>query len=213
MIVKDNQRGRENAARVIANGGVIAFRTDTFYGLGVDPLNQKAVNAIRELKGREEAKPILLLISDVSEVTCFIASPSALFKAVAIHHWPGPITLVGVACPQLPEELTAGTGTIGVRLPNDENVRTLVRACGGALTATSANLSGSPPARTAKDAEKYFPCGLGLIIDSGEVSATQPSTVLDLSGKPRLIRAGIVTREDLERTLGPYSLTGPKPVR
>jgi L-threonylcarbamoyladenylate synthase len=116
---------------------------------------------------------------------------------------------VGVACPQLPEELTAGTGTIGVRLPDNEEVRALVRACGGALTATSANLSGSPPARTAKETETYFPSGLGLIIDSGEVRATQPSTVLDLSGKPRLIREGAITREDLQRTLGPYGLTPP----
>jgi L-threonylcarbamoyladenylate synthase len=207
MIVNDNQRSRENAARVIANGGVIAFRTDTFYGLGADPLNQKAVSAIRRLKGREETKPLLLLISDVGELERFIASPSELFRAVAIHHWPGPITLVGVACPQLPEELTAGTGTIGVRLPDNEEVRALVRACGGALTATSANLSGSPPARTAKDAETYFPSGIDPIIDSGEVSATQASTVLDLSGKPRLIREGAITREDLQRTLGPYGLT------
>ena len=207
MIVKDNQHTRENAARVIANGGVIAFRTDTFYGLGADPLNQKAVSAIRKLKGREETKPLLLLISDVGEVERFIASPSELFKAVAIHHWPGPITLVGVACPQLPEELTAGTGTIGVRLPDNEEVRALVRACGGALTATSANLSGSAPARTAKDAEIYFPRGIDPIIDSGEVSATQPSTVLDLRGKPRLIREGAIRRKDLERTLGPYNLT------
>ena len=209
MIVPDSERTRENAARVIANGGVIAFRTDTFYGLGADPLNQKAVSAIRKLKGREETKPLLLLISDVAEVERFIASPSALFKAVALHHWPGPITLVGVACPQLPEELTAGTGTIGVRLPDNEEVRALVRACGGALTATSANLSGSPPARTARDAEIYFPSGLGLIIDSGEVRATQPSTVLDLRGKPRLIREGAITREDLQRTLGRYGLTPP----
>lgn len=209
MLVPDSERTQENAARVIANGGVIAFRTDTFYGLGADPLNQKAVSAIRKLKGREETKPLLLLISDVGEVERFIASPSDLFRAVAIHHWPGPITLVGVACPQLPEELTAGTGTIGVRLPDNEEVRALVRACGGALTATSANLSGSPPARTAKETETYFPSGLGLIIDSGEVRATQPSTVLDLSGKPRLIREGAITREDLQRTLGPYGLTPP----
>jgi L-threonylcarbamoyladenylate synthase len=208
MIVPDSERARQNAARVIAEGGVIAFRTDTFYGLGADPLNQEAVKAIGELKGREEAKPILLLISDVGEVERFIASPSALFKAVAIAHWPGPITLVGVAFPQLPAELTAGTGTIGVRLPDDENVRALLRACGGALTATSANLAGRPPARTAKDVQKYFPIGLGLIVDSGEASATQPSTVLDLSGQPRLIREGIVAREDLERTLGPFNLVG-----
>ena len=202
MLTSDNAQTLINAAEIIARGGIIAFRTDTFYGLGADPFNAPAVKRIRELKGREETSPILLLLSDPAEVDRFIAHRSKDFQTVAHRFWPGPLTLVGLARPQLPSELTAGTGTIGVRLPDNESVRALVRVCGGALTATSANPSGQPPARTADEVRIYFPVGVDLIIDDGEVSATQASTVLDLSGEPaRMVREGAVTREELEVVL------------
>lgn len=183
---------------MIAGGGVIAFRTDTFYGLGADPLNPDAVAKIRKLKGREDSKPILILVSDDSELDRFI-EPSPLFKKVAASHWPGPLTLIGVSRQDVPAELTAGTNSLGLRLPDDEDVRALVRACAGALTATSANLSGSPPARTAAEVASYFPDGIDLIIDGGEVTATAPSTVLDVSGvEARLIREGAISLEELK---------------
>ena len=201
MILKDNEEARSEAARIIAKGGVIAFRTDTFYGLGADPLNQEAIRKIKELKGREDNKPILLLISDLDEVDRFITQ-SEFFKLVAGRHWPASLTLVGAARSHVPLELTAGTKTIGVRLPDDEEARRLVRACGGALTATSANISRQPPARTAEEVEKYFPSGIDLIIDGGEATATQASTVLDLSNEEvRLVREGAVSREALEDLL------------
>jgi L-threonylcarbamoyladenylate synthase len=198
MIQKDTEETRIEAAKIITGGGVIAFRTDTFYGLGADPLNRAAVARIRELKGREDRKPILLLVSDASEVDRFIEQ-SAFFKIIAKGKWPAPLTLIGFSRPEVPIELTAGTKSLGLRLPDDEYVRSLVRACGGALTATSANVSGRPPARTAKEVENYFPQGTDLIIDGGEVTATQPSTVLDLSGsEARLVREGAITRAELE---------------
>lgn len=198
MILKDNHKARAEAARIIRRGGVIAFRTDTFYGLGADPFNASAVRKIRELKAREEAKPILLLISDLSEVDRFITHQSKVFKSVANRFWPGPITLIGTARSELPDELTAGTRTIGLRLPYDEDVRSLVRECGGALTATSANTSGSDPARTAAEVADYFPKGIDLVLDTGTATATEPSTVLDLTeDKPRLIREGAVKLEEL----------------
>ncbi|MEP6920070.1 MAG: L-threonylcarbamoyladenylate synthase [bacterium] len=183
-----------SAASIIASGGVIAFRTDTFYGLGVDPLNALAIRKLRELKGREDTKPILLLISDREQVTRFVAETSPIFTRISLQYWPGPLTLIGIARPELPVELTAGSGTIGVRLPDEEEVCALVRACGGALTATSANLSGTPPARTAREVEKYFADRIDLILDRGEVTATAPSTVLDLTGEePRVVREGAIT--------------------
>jgi L-threonylcarbamoyladenylate synthase len=198
MLLKDDQQTRLQAAAIVKAGGVIAFRTDTFYGLGADPFNEAAVRRIRELKGREDDKPILLLISDASEVSRFITSQSPTFQTVAERFWPGPLTLIGAACPELPVELTAGTNTIGVRLPDEDSVRELVRLCGGALTATSANTSGRPPASTAGEVELYFPIGLDLIIDAGEVAVTEPSTVLDLSeSPPRLVREGAITSTDL----------------
>jgi len=198
MIQEDNEPTRREAARIIAGGGVIAFRTDTFYGLGADPFNRAAIARIIELKGREDRKPILLLISDADEVDRFIEQ-SSFFKLIAMGKWPAPLTLIGVSRPEVPIELTAGTKSLGVRLPDDEDVRALVRACGGALTATSANVSGQPPARTAKEVENYFPEGIDLIIDGGEATATEPSTVLDLSGtEARLIREGAISREELK---------------
>ncbi len=199
MILSNISESSQKAAEIIAAGGVIAFRTDTFYGLGADPLNRKAVAAIRDLKGREETKPILLLISDVDQVDRFIKNRSKAFTALAEGFWPGPLTIVGVAREELPEVLTAGTGSIGVRLPVDDAVRSLLRACGGALTATSANLSGSAPARTAQQVHEYFSAGIDLIIDAGEVTATVPSTVIDARGaQPLLIREGAITKGDLE---------------
>jgi L-threonylcarbamoyladenylate synthase len=201
MIVKNNEISKTQASEIIRRGGVIAFRTDTFYGLGADPLNREAIVRLSELKGREEGKPILLLISDANELDRF-TNNSQFLRMIAVGHWPGPLTLIGAARPEVPVELTAGTRTIGVRLPDDEGVRALVRACGGALTATSANVSGQPPARTAKEVENYFPLGIDLIIDGGDVTATQPSTVLDLSGpKARLIREGAIAREALSELL------------
>jgi L-threonylcarbamoyladenylate synthase len=183
----------EQAAQIVAAGGVIAFRTDTFYGLGADPFNATAVAKIRELKGREENKPILLLLADASVADRFIADRSKAFEEVARKYWPGPLTIVGVAVPDLPPEITAGTGTVGVRVPADESVRELVRACGGALTATSANPSGREPARSAKEVRDYFPEGVELVLDGGEVTATEPSTVLDVTtSPPRILRAGAV---------------------
>jgi L-threonylcarbamoyladenylate synthase len=202
MIRSDSETTWGEAARVISTGGLIAFRTDTFYGLGANPLNREAVAKIRELKGRQDNKPILLLISDMDRLDRFVGEKSGIFGLLAVGHWPAPLTLIGPARPELPSELTAGTNTIGVRLPNDEKVRALVRTCGGALTATSANVSGSPPARSAKEVENYFPTGIDLIIDGGEVTATQPSTVVDVSGsKPRLVREGAVSREQLRKIL------------
>ncbi len=190
------------AADIVRRGGLIAFRTDTFYGLGADPLNAAAVQRIFELKGREEGKPILVLISDVDLISSFLTNTSAKFSSVAKRFWPGPLTLIGVARDELPQELTAGTGTIGIRLPADEDVRALLSACGGALTATSANPSGQSPARSAEDVGRYFPDGIDLVVDGGEVTATQPSTVLDLSGEaPRLIREGAISRAELDEFL------------
>lgn len=191
-----------HAAKIISAGGVIAFRTDTFYGLGVDPFNAAAVARIRELKGREENKPILLLLADVSVVDRFITDRSADFDRIAKRFWPGPLTIVGRSVADLPPEITAGTGTVGVRVPDHSSVRDLVRGCGGALTATSANPSSLPPARTAQNVRDYFNDRIDLVIDGGEVTATEPSTVLDTTiSPPRVIREGAVSAADLNKAL------------
>lgn len=185
------------AAKIISAGGVIAFRTDTFYGLGADPFNVTAVRRVKALKGREN-KPILLLLADLSDVDRFIADRSEQFEEVARKFWPGPLTIVGRAVANLPSEITAGTGTVGVRVPADDSVRDLVRECGGALTATSANPSSGEPARSAKEVREYFGDQIDLVIDGGEVTATEPSTVLDvITSPPRVLREGAIKDTDL----------------
>jgi L-threonylcarbamoyladenylate synthase len=183
----------ERAAELIGEGGVIAFRTDTFYGLGADPFNDAAVQRVKELKGREDNKPILIVISDLDQVARFITKPSHSFQLLSEEFWPGAMTLIGKAHPEVTTEITAGTGTIGLRLPNDERVRALVRACGGALTATSANTSHKPPATSAEMVSSYFGEKIDLIIDDGESRTDAPSTVVDAtSDQPKLIREGVI---------------------
>ena len=202
MILKDSQQTRQQAATVIKTGGLIAFRTDTFYGIGADPFNRDALQKLLALKGRDDGKPILLAISEVSEVGRFNARRGKLFDLISARHWPGALTLVVSAHAHLPPELTSGTGTIGLRLPDDEGVRELIRVCGGALTATSANLAGEPPARTAEEVARSFPSGLSLIIDGGAAHTFEPSTVLDVSQEqPRLIREGAVSWRELQETI------------
>ncbi|MFN2530998.1 MAG: L-threonylcarbamoyladenylate synthase [Pyrinomonadaceae bacterium] len=200
--MRETEEARGLAAGLVSHGGLIAFRTDTFYGLGADPRNCNAVSRVADLKGRGDSKPILLLISDAQKVLDYFAEESPLFVSVSERHWPGPLTLVGPARAGLPRELTGDTNTIGLRLPNGNDLRGLIRLCGGALTATSANRAGEAPARTAAEVAGYFPMGLDLILDGGEVEAAAPSTVLELTeGSPRLIREGAVSRDEILETL------------
>jgi L-threonylcarbamoyladenylate synthase len=201
LIYPDSPEARERASSVVASGGLFAFRTDTFYGIGADPFNPAALELINTLKGRD-GKPILVLAADAADAERLIAERTQAFKLLAARLWPGALTLVATARANVPELLTAGTGTVGVRLPEDEACRTIVRACGGLLTATSANPAGRPPARTAAAAKDYFPEGLGLIIDGGATRTELPSTVVEVTGaRPRLIREGVVTRTELVEAL------------
>jgi L-threonylcarbamoyladenylate synthase len=201
-IITDNAAGRERASRVVAEGGLVAFRTDTFYGLGADPFKRDALLALNDLKGRE-GKPILVLVSDIEVAGRLLAHRSRAFDALSARHWPGALTLVGAARPEVPELLTSGTGSVGVRLPDDEKVRAFVRACGGLLTATSANPAGRTPARTASEVARYFESETDiLVIDGGDARSELASTVLDARGpRPHLIREGVVPRSELEETL------------
>jgi len=194
-------------AKTIASGGVIAFRTDTFYGLGADPFNRAAVQRINEFKGREDNKPILVVISDRDQASRFITAPSPAFNHLANTFWPGPLTLIGEATADIPVEVTAGTKTIGIRLPGDERVRALLQACGGALTATSANPSQLGAARNAHTCEDYFGEAVDLIVDDGESKSDRPSTVVDTSGQEaKLIREGVVRWSEIEQELNKRSV-------
>lgn len=202
MVISYTVEALSRITNVITRGGVIAFRTDTFYGLGADPFNQSALQKIKQLKGREDRKPILVLISDREQIARLISKRSKTFDTLVERFWPGPLTIVAEAVPELSSELTAGTKTVGLRLPDDDKVRALLRACGGALTGTSANQSGQPPARTAADAKNYFGDLIDLIIDDGAARTDKPSTVVDAtSDSVELIREGTISWTKIQSTL------------
>lgn len=202
MISKDSAELRTLAGQIAAAGGLIAFRTDTFYGLGVNPFDEKAVRKLKQLKGRDGGKPILLLISSLKQLDLLLESRTETFKSLSEKLWPGPLTIVARSSNLLPNVITAGTKTVGVRLPDDANVRELVQDCGGVLTATSANVAGKPPARSAQEVLDYFPAGIDLIIDGGKVTATLASTVLDsTTDAPVMIREGAISKAQIEAVL------------
>lgn len=201
MIVPQSSNNLEQIAATIAGGGVIAFRTDTFYGLGTDPFNSLAVRKIRKLKGREDDNPILVVISDIQQIDRLLPHRSRAFDDLAKRFWPGALTIIGRAAGSLPDELTAGTKTVGVRLPDDDKVRGLIAACGGALTATSANVSGQPPARSAAEVEKYFGQRIDLIVDGGPTASESPSTVVAATSEElKLVREGVIHWRDILTT-------------
>jgi L-threonylcarbamoyladenylate synthase len=202
VIISQTADSFPRISEIIARGGIIAFRTDSFYGLGADPFNRKAVQRIKQLKGREENKPILIVISDWEAVGRFIAEPTPAFQVLAQKLWPGPLTLIGSAVSGVPKEITAGTKTVGVRLPGDDRVRALVEACAGALTATSANPSREEPATTAQKVFDYFADAIDLIVDDGNATTDQPSTVVDACDvEPWLIREGAIAWSAVQKVL------------
>jgi L-threonylcarbamoyladenylate synthase len=202
VIIPQTTEAFVEIANSIRSGGVIGFRTDTFYGLGADPFNREAVRKIKQLKGREDQKPILIVISEQHQIDRLITERTRSFNALASRFWPGPVTLIGKAAEQVPDEITAGTGTVGVRLPEDDKVRALVRECGGALTATSANPADQAPGKSAQEVNDYFGEMIELIVDGGPARTDLPSTVIDVSEtKPRLIREGVVAWADVQHAL------------
>lgn len=202
MIIEQNSQQLDRIAGVIAQGGVIAFRTDTFYGFGADPFNAAAVKKIKKLKGREGNKPILVVISDVDQIHHLIINQSRAFEKLCGKFWPGALTIIGESAAALSDALTAGAETIGVRLPDDDEVRALIRACGGALTGTSANPAGEPPARAAEEVRTYFDDQIDLIVDGGPAKTDRPSTVVDAtSDEVKLIREGVISWDEIQAAL------------
>jgi L-threonylcarbamoyladenylate synthase len=180
------------AARVLTAGGLVAFPTETFYGLGAAALDARAARRIFELKGRPRASPLLVLVDSVAMAERIADVPDHA-RALIARHWPGPLTLVFRARPGLPDEVTASTGTIGVRWSSHPVARGLVVALGAPVTAPSANPSGAPPPTTAADVVRDFGDAIEFVIDGGATPGAAPSTVLDVTvDPPRVIRAGAV---------------------
>jgi len=178
---------------VIRSGGVIAYPTDTFYGLGVDPRNPRAVRRLFEIKGRSEHRPILLLIPGTDEVAAWVTSIPAPARLLMERFWPGPLTLVFPARSDVLPELTGGTGSIGLRVPGSDLTRSLLRFLGGGITGTSANRTGGSAPRSADEVMDAVGDRIDLVLDGGASQATLPSTVVDAGeDPPRVLRPGAV---------------------
>ncbi len=186
------------AAAAIRRGEVVAIPTDTFYGLGADPFQPKAVERIFQIKKRPETKPILLLIASTNQLRGLVRNVPAAFHTLAARFWPGPLTIILPAAVSLPAAVTAGTGTVAVRLPAAAVPRALARAVGRPLTGTSANLSGRRAARTARDVASQLGASVYHILDGGRSRSREASTILDLSGPPRIVRPGAIPESALE---------------
>lgn len=183
---------------VISAGGVIVYPTDTFYGLGVDPRNPGAVGKLFSIKGRQADQPILLLIRDPSEATDWATEITPLAEGLMRKFWPGPLTLVFKAKPGVMPELTGGSGTIGLRVPEHALTRQLLAALGTALTGTSANISGGPNVRTAREAMESIGHYVDLVLDGGMTAGGKPSTVVDVSAdEPKVVREGAIPSREI----------------
>jgi L-threonylcarbamoyladenylate synthase len=182
---------------LLRGGGIIAFPTDTAYGLGVDPFNPAAVERLFKVKGRPETKPILLVVDSIAMAES-VGRPPAVFHAAAKRFWPGPLTMVVGAQPNVPASVTAGTGTIGLRWPQVSFASTLLKRFGNPITATSANRTGQPSAITADEVRAQFSDGLDGLVDSGALPVRGGSTLLDVTADPPvLLREGPISFEEL----------------
>lgn len=181
------------ARDALAAGGVIAYPTDTFYGLGVDPKNAAAVRKLFLIKDRLPDQPILLLLPHAGGVRDWAASLPPKAEKLMQQYWPGPLTLVFRARAEVVPELTAGTGTIGLRVPGNELTREFLEFLDMALTGTSANLSGGPSPQTAEEAAAALGDRVDLILDGGPTTGGKPSTVVDVTQNClRVVREGAV---------------------
>ena len=191
------------AALAIKDGGLVVVPTSTYYALAADALNPSAVARVFSAKQRDRGKPIIALCDSFEMVKPLVVSVPPSAKELEWRLGGRGITYVLEASPRVPVEMTAGTGTIAVRIERNEIVRELLDLTGQPITGTSANVEGRPPARTADDAAAQLRDWLDVVVRSGPASATRPTTIVDLTkpGGP-VVREGTVPEADVRRALG-----------
>jgi L-threonylcarbamoyladenylate synthase len=201
LILPESQEAWRRVTAVVACGGVVVFPTDTVYGVGCDPHNQYAIARVYKAKERSALKALPLLLSgpDAAVRVALELPESARILGQAL--WPGALTLVVLRNRTLPVELGGGD-TIALRVPAHDGLRAFIASCGGALAATSANLSGEPDALDAQSAARYLEGRVDIIIDGGPVQGGVPSTVVDCTGPdPTILREGALSALEITRTL------------
>jgi L-threonylcarbamoyladenylate synthase len=196
-VVPPTAAGIADAARAIRDGQVVAYPTDTVYGLGADPFNVDALEKIFALKRRQKDAPLLLIAADIDQVEAIVESISPAARRYADAFWPGPLSLLLPRSHSLPEMVTAGLSQVCVRIPDHETARALCGEVGRVIVSTSANPSGEAPAYSV--AELQLP-GIAIAIDEGALSPGPPSTILDPE-TGAVLREGAVTASMLARVI------------
>jgi L-threonylcarbamoyladenylate synthase len=192
------QKGLIKAVKIISKGGIVAFPTESFYGLGVDATNTEAVENLFTIKKRDHNFPILILISSMSNLTQYVAYTPLSAKRLGEKFWPGGLTMVFQSSPVVSSALTSSTGKVGIRISSHPLAHTLSKALNVPITATSANISGKPPCIKADQVVEYFNSAVELILDGGETQGKCPSTILDVTTEPPvIIREGMVKVEEI----------------
>lgn len=205
ILPADDPRCIAAAAEVLCRGEVVAFPTDTVYGLGAAAFQEPAVQALYEIKGRPEAKAIPLLLASADDLGQVAASVPAVAERLLREFWPGPLTLVLEARAEVPAVVRAGGRTVAVRVPDHPVAQALIRALGAPLAATSANRSGMPEALTAAEVVRQLGSRVRWVLDGGHSPGGRPSTVVDVTVRPPAIRrVGALSQE----TLRPFLSAG-----
>jgi L-threonylcarbamoyladenylate synthase len=186
-------RDLEPAVRWLAGGGIVAFPTDTLYGLAVDPFSETSVAALFDLKGREANVAVPIIAASSEHVESAIGPLAGATRRLATRFWPGPLSLILDAPDGMAAQVHGGTGTIAVRVPAHVVARALTSLCGGLLTATSANRSGFPPADRAETLADLAADPRVFVLDGGPSPGGPPSTIVDARVEPiRVLRAGAI---------------------
>lgn len=192
----------KEAAKVIRDGGLVAFPTETVYGLGADGLESEAIKKIFLAKGRPQDNPLILHVSSIEEVYNLVEEIPDIAKLCMEKFWPGPLTILFKKSSKVPEEITAGLNTVAIRMPKNNIALKLIRQCKTPIAAPSANISGRPSPTSANHVIEDMMGKVDMIIDGGVTGIGLESTVLDLSGdQPMILRPGGVTKEDLKEII------------
>lgn len=199
----DRQNALGNAKKLILGGEVVAIPTETVYGLAANAFNPQAVAKIFAAKGRPQDNPLIVHISEIGQLDGLVEEIPENVSALAEKYWPGPLTMIMKKSDRIPSAVSGGLDTVAIRMPKSEYARAIISFCGVPLAAPSANLSGSPSPTRAKYVLEDMNGRIPLIIDGGECEIGVESTVVSFTGeRPRLLRPGGITLEQLESVVG-----------
>ena len=192
------------AARILERGGLVAFPTETVYGLAADAFNDSAIRKVFEAKGRPSDNPLIVHIAETTSLTTISASFPEIGWTLARTFWPGPLTLVVERTDRVSDLVTAGLDSVAVRMPNHPVALSMIRRLGRGIVAPSANISGRPSPTTARHVLEDLNGRIDLILDAGETRIGVESTVLDITlTPPAILRKGGVSKEAIEAVIGP----------